>query len=251
MANDGEIVGILERNGVEVRHREFRCVRDKFTVGEEILARAVENATVLGFARVATDVPACGRGRNEHFACGRGRNEHFTCRRARTAHRQPGARDAAAAAGTVVINFRICWRLLDLHTLPIQAQLFRQDHGERRHDALAHLGLTKNQRDVVVRSDTDPGVEWIGSLLFLVRRLIGKSARREMEADDEGDAARATGLQKITTVYDRSIRHGTPRDVLRSVRLSANQAADLVLPACMDAARWMALRMRWEVLPAP
>src|SRR6202158_1744780 len=235
MANDGEIVGILERNGVEVRHREFRCVRDKFTVGEEILARAVENATVLGFARVATDVPACGRGRNEHFAC----------RRARTAHRQTGARKAAAAAGAVVINFRICGLLLDLHTLPIQAKLFRQDHGKCRHDALAHLGLTKNQRDVVVRSDADPGVEWIGSLLFLVRRLIGKSARGEMEADDEGDAARSTGLQKITTVYDRSIRHGTPRDVLRSVRLSANQAADLALPACMDAARWMALRMRW------
>src|ERR1700694_1188389 len=225
MADDGEIVGILERDGVEVRHGEFRCVRNKFTVGQEILARAVENATVLGFASVATDVPACRRGRNEHFAC----------RRACPAHRQPGARDAAAAPGPVVINLGIGWRLLDLHTLPIQAQLFRQDHGEWRHDALAHLGLTKNQRDVVVRSYADPGVEWIGSLLFLVRRLIGKSTRREMEANDEGDAARGTGLQKITTVYDRSIRHGTPREVLRSVRLSANQAADLALPACLDA----------------
>src|ERR1700682_1615131 len=132
-----------------------------------------------------------------------------------------GPRTLPPAAGTVVINFRICWRLLDLHTLPIQAQLFRQDHGERRHDALAHLGLTKKDRDVVVRSYADPGVEGVGSLLLLVRRLIGKNTRREMEANDEGDAARGTGLQKITTVYNRRIRHGTPRGVLRSVRLSA------------------------------
>jgi hypothetical protein len=40
-----------------------------------------------------------------------------------------------------------------------------------------------------------------------------------MEADDESHAASGTGLQEIATVYNGSIRHGTPRDVLRQLRL--------------------------------
>src|SRR5256885_2234223 len=101
----------------------------------------------------------------------------------------------------------------------IRAQLFGQDHGKCRHDALTHLGLTKNQRDVIVRSDPDPGVEGVSNLLFLVLRLISKGARREMEADDQGHTASSPALQKITTVYNGRIRHGTPQRVTLSVRL--------------------------------
>jgi len=55
----------------------------------------------------------------------------------------------------------------------------------------------------------NPSVEGIGRFLFLILCLVGESARRETEADDEGYAARGTGLQKITTVYNGNIRHGT------------------------------------------
>jgi hypothetical protein len=40
-----------------------------------------------------------------------------------------------------------------------------------------------------------------------------------MEADDERHTSSGTGLHKIATVYNGSIRHGTPRDVLRQLRL--------------------------------
>jgi hypothetical protein len=40
-----------------------------------------------------------------------------------------------------------------------------------------------------------------------------------MEADDESDASGGTRLQKITAVYNGSYCHGTPRDLMRQLRL--------------------------------
>src|SRR5437899_2524710 len=48
------------------------------------------------------------------------------------------------------------------------------------------------------------------------------------------------GLQRKHLPWDTS-------DELQAARLLANQAAVLALPVCMEAARWMALRMRWYV----
>jgi hypothetical protein len=48
VAHDGEIGGILERNGFEIGDREFSCGFGEFAVGKEILARAVKNSAVLG-----------------------------------------------------------------------------------------------------------------------------------------------------------------------------------------------------------
>src|SRR6266700_2523029 len=120
----------------------------------------------------------------------------------------------AATASAVVIDFRIGGRLVDFHVFPIDAQLFRQDHGKSRHNPLAHFGFAQNERDAIVRSDADPGVERIESFLFLVLRLIGKSARREMEADDERHTSGGTRLEKITAIYNWSDYHGAPRNEL-------------------------------------
>src|SRR5205807_7326168 len=97
---------------------------------------------------------------------------------------QPGPSNAAAPSSAEVINLRIGGRLLDLYLLPVHAQLFREDHGKRRHDALAHFRFAQNERDMIVRSDADPGIEGIRSFLFLILGLIGESGRREMEADN-------------------------------------------------------------------
>src|SRR5207302_236293 len=160
----------------------------------------VNHLSVLGFARVWTDFPLLGRRSDEHFTRG--------C--PRPAQRQPGAGNAAAPSSAKVINFRIGGRLLDLHLLPVHAQFFREDHGKRGHDALAHFRFTENERDAIVRSDADPGIEGIGSLLFLVLGLIGESGRTELEANDERDTSGGTGLKKITAIYDWSDSHGTP-----------------------------------------
>ena len=154
----------------------------------------------LGFARVGTDFPLLGR-------CS---DQHFTRRSARAPQGQPRAGNAAAPAGAEVINFRIGGRLLNLHLLPIHAQFFCEDHGKRRHDALAHFRFAQNERDAIVRSNTDPGIKGIGRFLLLVLGLIGECGWRETEADDERDTSRGTGLKKFTTIYDCSDCHGTP-----------------------------------------
>jgi len=200
MANDGEVVGILERNGVEIGNWKFGSGLDQFTVRQRALGMTVNHLPALGFARVGTDFPLLGRRSHEHFTRG------CAC----AAQRQPGAGDAAAPSGTEVIDFRIGGRLLDLHLLPVYTQLFREDHGKRRHDALAHFRFTENERDLIVRSDADPGIEGVGTLLFLLLGLIGESSRREMEANDERDTSSGTGLKKIAAIYGWSDCHGTP-----------------------------------------
>jgi len=155
VADDGEIVRVLEGNGVEIGDRKLGSGFDQFTVRQRALRMTVNHLSVLGSARVRTDFPLFGPRSDEHFASGG----------TRTAQRQPGAGDTAAPSCAQVIDFRIGGRLLDPHLLPIHAQFFREDHGKRRHDALAHFGFAKNQRDAIIRSDAHPGVEGIGRLL--------------------------------------------------------------------------------------
>ena len=105
--------------------------------------------------------------------------------------------------------------MLYLDMFPIQAEFFRQDHGKSGHDALAHFRLAENERHAIVGRDAHPGVEGVRGLLFLLFGLIGKSARRKMEADDQRHTPGDARLEKITAIYNWSYCHGTPRDVLR------------------------------------
>src|SRR5207248_10092400 len=122
-------------------------------------------------------------------------HRHYATGCVYAAQRQAVTGDADYPCGTEVIDLLIGGRLLDLHLLPVHAQFFREDHGKRGHDALAHFRFTENERDAIVRSDADPGIEGVGSLLFLLLGLIGESDRREMEANDERDTSGGTGLQ--------------------------------------------------------
>src|SRR5207249_11371376 len=54
----------------------------------------------------------------------------------------------------------------------IHAQFFCEDHGERRHDALAHFRFAQNERDAIVRSNTYSGIKGIGRFLLLVLGVI-------------------------------------------------------------------------------
>src|SRR6202007_487260 len=127
MTDDGEIVGILERDGVEIRNGELRGLGDEFAKAERALGMTVNDVAVLGFASVGSYLPFLRRGGDQHFARGG----------AGLAESQPGILYAAAAAGTKVIDFWIGGRLLDVHLLPIDTKLFGEDHGAGRINALA------------------------------------------------------------------------------------------------------------------
>src|SRR5215472_17445660 len=193
----------------------------------------VNDKTVFCLAGVRANFPVLRRGGDEHFARGG----------AGLAQGQPRASDAPAAACAEVVDLRIRWCLFDVHLLPVDAQLFGENHRQRCVDTLAHLRLAKYKSDPVIGRDTHPGVERIWSFLLLILRVISERAGRQMETNHQRSAARSTLLQEISAVYNGSSCHGTPQNGLRE-SLCEDYAAECGLPVIVFAARWMALRMR-------
>ena len=165
---------------------------------------AVNHEAVLRFASIRADVPPL---------CGGG-DQHFARRGAGLAQRQPRPGNAAAAAGPEVINLRIGGCLLDVHLLPIHAQLLGKNHRQGRVDTLAHLRFSQHQSDAIIRRDPHPRVKRIGSLLLLILSLIGKRASSHVEPNHQRGATPSAFLQEVTAVYDGSSCHGTPRSKL-------------------------------------
>src|SRR5262249_3312397 len=125
----------------------------------------------------------------------RRRDQHFARSSARLPQWQPRIGDTAAAAGSVVIDLGICWCLLDTHLLPIEAELLSEDHGQRSHHALAHLGLAEDESDAIVLGDAHPGVQRIDDRLFLLLRGI-RGAGGNVEADEQSCASCGAGLEE-------------------------------------------------------
>ena len=73
---------------------------------------------------------------------------------------RPGARAAAGhlnAELSVVVG-RVHWRGFDSDLGPICVELFRDEHRERGIDSLAHLGVVDDNRDRVIRANSDKRV---------------------------------------------------------------------------------------------
>src|SRR5262249_28090169 len=94
LADDGEVVGVFERDGVEIRDGQFRGFVGELTVSQEIVARTVQDATVFGDASIAVDAPTRGGRSDEHLARGG----------PGSAHGQPASGDTAAAARAVAVD---------------------------------------------------------------------------------------------------------------------------------------------------
>ena len=197
-----EIVGVFERDGVQIGNGKLCCINDKLTEAERTLRMAVHDVTVFCLASVRADFPFLRCSSDEHFARGG----------ASPPQGQPGAGDAAAASRSKVIDFRIGGSLFNMHLLPIHAELFGENHRQRRVDSLAHFRLAQYQRDAIIRCDPHPRVKGIWSLFFLILRLTGERVRRQVEANDKRGSACGTGLQEFTAVYNGSSSHGTPQN---------------------------------------
>src|SRR5690349_20335784 len=154
---EGEVARILQRNVFEVRNGKEHGISDEFPVAVRALGMSMYDVSLLRFASAGADFPLFCRSRDQHFAR----------RRARLTQRKPGTSDAAATARAEIIDLWIRGSLLDGYLVPVEIELFRKNYGQRRHDALAHLGLGQNKCDAIVGSDAHPGVQWIdGRLLF-------------------------------------------------------------------------------------
>jgi hypothetical protein len=129
----------------------------------------VDHYTLLGTTRTGRNLPLLGSRGDQHLACCGGG----------FAQRPPGTDGAATAAGAQANSFeaRLHTRLLDDYLLPVGFQFVSQHHGQKRADALSHLGANGPQPDDVVRADADEGV---GSKL-LRGGFSGQGAGIEME----------------------------------------------------------------------
>ncbi len=82
-------------------------------------------------------------------------------------HRLPDNRTCLAQRRIALVDGRtaarpnriLCLQNGDL--LPVNLRLFRENHGKRSVDSLAHLRFVENQLDLAIRLNADPSVERI------------------------------------------------------------------------------------------
>src|SRR4029077_1365141 len=104
-----EIIGILQRNSLEIRYGKFCRSLHQFPIVQKVLPSAMKDSAILRLAGVTVDVPVRRR-------CA---DQHLSRRCPGAAQREPRAAHAAAASCAMVVNFRIGGRLLDLYLFPV------------------------------------------------------------------------------------------------------------------------------------
>src|SRR5262249_43095454 len=98
-------------------------------------------------------------------------NQHLSGRRACAAPKGQHVTNASTAVGGLlsathrIAEGRVCRSLLDADFRPLGFQFVSDDHGNRCHDALAHLRLADADGHGAVSGDADPGIKrsWPGS----------------------------------------------------------------------------------------
>ena len=207
LAHVPEILGVLERG--LLRQVELRGSLDELSVAEPAAARLVNHGALLRAALRCRNAPPFRR---------RG-DEDRSRRRSGLPQVAPGVTNAAAASGELVQVLRIeAVGLADLDRLPIDGELFRDHHGERRLDSSADLRARREDRHGAVGLDLDERPQR-GSRVF----RPGRPRKR----DEQAAGRRRADLE------ERPAIEGGPR-------------AHFFLVA-RPAARWIALRMRGYV----
>ena len=140
--------GVLEFDGPEIRRRHRERLVGELAVADRSLGRGVEHFAgrrrELGFGHV----PRRRGGRDQHLPRGR----------ADLAHRRVVAGHRGAAAGRLRAVLRIEIALLDLDGLPVDVELFSDQHRQRRLDALADFRILADDGDRAVTRDLDERV---------------------------------------------------------------------------------------------
>src|SRR5690606_22855717 len=111
------------------------------------------------------------------------------------AERLPRSADTKAAKRALQRKtIDACYRReLPLQPFPVAVEFFGQEHAETGDSALSVLGLVQNQRDAVVRRDTNEGIE-------LERRRSVLRADWQLITQHQSAAANRTDREKFTAI---------------------------------------------------
>ena len=208
LAHVPEIFRILEC-GV-FRQVELRGALHELSVDEPAAARHVNHGALLRATLRRGNAPPFRSGGDEDRA------------RRRTGLSQiaPGVANAAAAPGELVQVLRIeAVGLPDLDRLPVDGELFRDHHGERRLDPSADLRARRENRHGAVGLDLDESPQRGSPAVF--------RPRRPRKRDEQSSSRRHADLEERPAI-DRG-----------------PHAHFFFAPS--PAARWIALRMRGYV----
>ena len=119
------------------RHRHLRCLRGQLAIIEAPSGRFVDHLAVLRTTRLALDAPAVGCGRNQHAPGGR---TGLAQRLPRTPY-GIGIAGCLHADQRIGVELFVGRRMLEMHLLQANIELFCDQHRDRRIGALAHLDI--------------------------------------------------------------------------------------------------------------
>src|SRR5581483_1056608 len=161
-SDDLKFPGSSQRNFVDLRYGQLRSSFDQLAIVQ--LLSAVPDCAILCLAVLRIDSPPLRRRRNQHLAS----------RCSRLPHRHKHAGHAAAPTRALIAETRgIGNRLLDANIVPIDREFVRENHGQRRENALAHFGFGTSERNGSVRINLYPSLKRIhcGTLWWALRCL--------------------------------------------------------------------------------
>ena len=160
--NQPELANFLEfvrRHGRHCcGHRGKRC---DFAVTEFALVQAVDNRVGLGYEGAGVDAPFFCRCLQQYFAHLGSCQPHLleigpNCTAAGDAH-------YLSATAVVTESRGISRRHFERHGRPISIEFFGKGYRHSRHRALAHLGRWRDDCELIVGRDADPGTNGVFS----------------------------------------------------------------------------------------
>ena len=186
LADDAVVLGVFEGDRVEDRAREGGGFGGEFSVGGCFAGGFVEDTAGIGGAFRSGDRPGDGGCGHQHLAAG--------CSYA--AERLPGfGSGGASPGGLAAVGGLVEVGLFDAHVLPIDVELFGDEHGELGLDALAHFGSAGLDGDGAVRGDFDEG----GGFQVLLGGRLGVGLR-DVETEGEGAGGEGGNFEKGAAV---------------------------------------------------
>ncbi len=162
LADNGVGLGVLERDRLQVRRRQFRGGRRQLNIAGLAAGSGVMDLAFRRRQFPDRHIPLCGGGGQHQGTTGGADAAHrlpVAGRRGRTARRLLAVASAIDRGG------------FDAHLTPIDVELLGDQHRQRGLDALADLRIARHQRhrivgidrDVIAKCDSDPHRAWRGA----------------------------------------------------------------------------------------
>ena len=187
LANDGVVFRVFERDLVEHRAGKRGGFAGELSIGEGFAGGLVQHAAGLSRALGEGNSPSCRSRGYEHLAAGR----------SYAAQRIPGlGSGGAAAGGLAAVGGLVEVSLLHTDVLPVDIELFGDEHGQLGLDALAHFGSAGFDGDGAVGGDFDEG----GRLQVALFGGLGAGGR-DVETEGEASAGQGADFQKRSAIH--------------------------------------------------